>query len=41
MIDKDFITYYYKVFGPVIPVKLLEAMNNYIKTINQRIMVDY
>ena len=34
MIDKDFITYYYKVFGPVIPVKLLEAMNNYIKTID-------
>jgi hypothetical protein len=34
MIDKDFITYYYKVFGPVIPVKLLETMNDYIKTID-------
>ena len=34
MIDKDFITYYYKVFGPVIPVDLLTAMNDYIKTID-------
>jgi hypothetical protein len=34
MIDKDFITYYYKVFGPVIPVDLLKAMNEYIKTID-------
>ena len=34
MIDKDFITYYYKVFGPVIPVDLLKAMNDYIKTID-------